>query len=89
MAQALRITVDLPEALATQPAGQLAERARLLLAIDEVRTGHLTRAGAAQALGLSLGAFLLEAGKHGLFAIDYDLDDFARELDQLDVPPPS
>ncbi len=83
MAHALRITLDLPEALATQPAGELADRVRFLLAIDEVRTGRLTRAGAAHALGLSLGAFLLEAGKHGLFAIDYGVDDFTRELRRI------
>ncbi|MDO9280401.1 MAG: UPF0175 family protein [Pseudomonadota bacterium] len=75
--------MDLPAALAGQPASALAERARLPLVIDEVREGRMTRAGAARALGLSLDDFLVEAGCHGLYAIDYDPDDFARELDGL------
>ena len=83
MAHALRITVDVPAALAAQPALALAERARLLLVIDEVRVGRMTRAEAARALGLPLDDFLVEAGRHGLYAIDYDPVDFARELDGL------
>ena len=70
--------------LAAQPPAALADRARLLLVIDEVRGGTLTRAAAARALGMSLDAFLIEAGKHGLYAIDYDLDDFRRELDRIE-----
>lgn len=83
MAQALQITVDIPTPLAGQPPAALAIRARLLLVIDEVRDGRLTRAGAAQALGVPLDDFLIEAGKHGLDAIDYDLADFRRELDGI------
>lgn len=83
MAHALRITVDIPTPLAGQPLAALADRVRLLLVIDEVRDGRLTRAGAAQALGMPLDDFLIEAGKHGLYAIDYDLDDFRRELDGI------
>jgi hypothetical protein len=29
---------------------------------------------------MPLDAFLVEAGRHGLEAIDYDVDDFQREL---------
>lgn len=83
MAHALRITVDIPAPLAGQPPAALALRARLLLMIDEVRDGRVTRAGAAHALGIPLDDFLIEAGKHGLYAIDYDLDDFRRELDGI------
>ena len=49
--------------------------------IDEVRAGRLTRSGAARALEMTLDDFLIEAGRHGLDAIDYDVDDFKRELD--------
>ena len=84
MAHAVRITFDVPAPLAAQPPAALADRARLLLVIDEVRGGTLTRAAAARALGMSLDAFLIEAGKHGLYAIDYDLDDFRRELDRIE-----
>jgi predicted HTH domain antitoxin len=83
MAHALRITVDIPAPLAGQLPAALADRARLLLVIDEVRLGRLTRGGAARALEMPLDDFLIEAGKHGLYAIDYDLDDFRRELDGI------
>ena len=83
MPHPLRITVDVPTALSAQSATELAERARLLLVLDEVRTGRMTRAGAARALGLPLDDFLIAAGEHGLYAIDYDLDDFRRELDDI------
>jgi hypothetical protein len=61
----------------------LAARARMLLLVDEVRAGRLSRAGAAQALGMTFDDFVVTAGTHGLYAIDYDLDDFRRELDGL------
>jgi predicted HTH domain antitoxin len=61
----------------------LARRARLLLVIDEVRAGRLTRAAAARALDMTFDDFLIEAGRHGLVAIDYDVEDFTRELDAI------
>jgi hypothetical protein len=38
---------------------------------------------AARALDMTLDDFLIEAGRHGLDAIDYDVDDFKRELDGI------
>lgn len=32
---------------------------------------------------MTLDAFVIEAGKHGLYAIDYDIEDFRRELDEI------
>lgn len=55
--------------------------------IDEVRAGRLTRVAAAQALDMTLDDFLAEAGRHGLDEIDYDVDDFKRELDTIAAPP--
>lgn len=81
MATALQITVDVPAPLADIPAAELAERARLLLVLEEVRTGRLSRAGAARALDMPLDDLLVVAGQHGIYAIDQDLDDFRRELD--------
>ncbi len=81
----MQIIVDVPEVLASQPAAELALRARLLLVVDGVRAGRLSRSGAAQSLGMSLDDFLIAAGKHGLYAIDYDLDEFTRELDDIAV----
>jgi hypothetical protein len=83
MAQARRISVDVPEALAGASVSDLVARVRLLLLIDEVRAGRLTRVAAAQALGMTLDDFVIEAGKHGLYAIDYDIEDFRRELDEI------
>jgi predicted HTH domain antitoxin len=79
----MEITVDVPPPLSDQPTEDLARRARLLLVIDEVRAGRLTRAGAARALDVPLAEFLIEAGRHGLDAIDYETEDFRRELDTI------
>jgi Uncharacterised protein family (UPF0175) len=76
----MEITVDIPAPLSGQPIEELATRARLLLVIDEVRAGRLTRASAARALGMTLDDFLIEGGRHGLFAIEHDVDDFKREF---------
>jgi hypothetical protein len=81
----MTITFDIPAPLLGQSADDLARRLRLLLVIDEVRAGRLTRVAAAQALGMTLDDFVIEAGRHGLYAIDYDVDDFSQELD--DIPP--
>ena len=76
----MEITVPIPGPLSGQPTEELAKRARLLLVIDEVRAGRLTRAAAALALDMTLDEFVIEAGRHGLEAIDYDVEDFKREL---------
>jgi hypothetical protein len=76
----MEITVEIPGPLTGQPTDELARRARLLLVIDEVRAGRLTRAAAARALDVTLDDFLVEAGWHGLYAIDHDIDDFKQEL---------
>ncbi|MBI4266341.1 MAG: UPF0175 family protein [Acidobacteria bacterium] len=79
----MEITVDIPAPLSGQSTEELARRARLLLVIDEVRAGRLTRAGGARALGMTLDDFLIVAGRHGLYAIDHDVDDFKQELDDI------
>jgi len=79
----MQIVVDVPDPVSRQDAGELAERARLLLVLDEVRAARLSRAGGARALGMPLDDFLIAAGRHGLYAIDYDPDDFARELHEI------
>ena len=76
----MEITVEIPSLLSGRPTEELASRARLLLVIDEVRAGRLTRAAAARALNMTLDDFLIEAGRHGVYAIDLDVDDFKREL---------
>lgn len=78
--RAMQITIDVPPPLDGQSTTDLVARARLLLVVDEVRAGRLTRAAGAAALGMSLDDFLIEAGAHGLLAIDYDVEDFRREL---------
>jgi predicted HTH domain antitoxin len=76
----VEITFEIPGPLSGQRSEELAKRARLLLVVDEVRAGRLTRAGAARALDMALDDFLIEAGRHGLYAIDYDVEDFRQEL---------
>ena len=82
----MEITVAIPGPLSGRPTEELATRARLLLVIDEVRAGRLTRAGAARALDMTLDDFLVKGGRHGLDAIDYDLEDFKRELGAIRKP---
>jgi predicted HTH domain antitoxin len=82
----MEIIVEVPSPLIGRPTDELAVRARLLLVIDEVRAGRLTRAGAARALDMSLDEFLVEAGRHGLEAIDYDVEDFTHELGTIRHP---
>lgn len=79
----MEITVEIPGPLSGQPTDELARRARLLLVIDEVRAGRLTRAAAARALDITFDDFLIEAGRHGLYAIDQDVEDFRQELDAI------
>ena len=74
------VTLDLPPDAEGESSDELVRRLRMLWALDEVRQGRLTRVRAASLLGLSWDVFLSEASKHGLDAIDYDLDDFRREL---------
>jgi hypothetical protein len=81
----LQITIDIPPGVAQHDARELADRARLLLVIDGVRAGRLSRAGGARALDLPLDEFIIAAGRHGLYAIDYDPKDFKRELDDIDA----
>ena len=81
--RAMQITIDVPKPLSSQSVEDLARRARLLLVVDEVRSGHLTRAAGARALDMALDDFLIESGRHGLYAIDHDLADFRRELDSF------
>ena len=78
--RAMQLTIDIPQPLPGQSTTDLAARARLLLVVDEVRAERLTRSAGAHALGMTLDEFLIEAGPHGLFAVDFDIDDFKREL---------
>ena len=74
------VTLDLPPDAEAESPDELVSRLRMLWALDEVRQGRLTRVRAASLLGLSFDILVSEASKHDLDAIDYDLDDFRREL---------
>jgi predicted HTH domain antitoxin len=81
MAQShVTVSVDLPPDAERESIEALKGRLRLLWALDEVRQGRMTRVRAAEVVGLGLDAFLREAAMRGVDAIDYDLDDFRREL---------
>lgn len=77
----MQITITVPESLARHSPEELTRRVRLLLVADEIRGGRLTRVDGARSLDMALDDFLIEAGRHGLDAIDYDIADFRRELD--------
>jgi len=83
----MEITVEIPEPLLGEPTSELARRARLLLVIDEVRAGRLTRAAAARALDMTFDDFLIDAGRHGLYAIDHDVEDLKHELGAIPKTP--
>jgi hypothetical protein len=53
---------------------------RSLWALDEIRQARMTRVRAAHVLGLGLDELLRTASEHGVDAMDYDVDDFRREL---------
>jgi len=74
------VTLDLPPDAEGESPDELAQRLRLLWALDEVRQGRMTRLRAANLVGVSLDEFLQQASNHGLDAIDYDVEDFRREL---------
>jgi predicted HTH domain antitoxin len=76
----VKVTLDLPPDAEGEPPDEVARRLTLLWALDEVRQGRMTRLRAASIVGLGLDEFLREASRHGLDAIDYDLDDLRREL---------
>jgi len=40
----------------------------------------LAKPNRARALDMTLDDFLIAAGRHGLYAIDYDVEDFRQEL---------
>jgi hypothetical protein len=75
------VTLDLPPDAEGESSAELARRLRLLWALDEVRQGRMTRLRAANLVELSLDDFLRQASNHGLDAIDYDVEDFRRELE--------
>jgi hypothetical protein len=74
------VTLDLPPDAKRESPDELARRLRLLWALDEVRQGRMTRLRAANLVGVGLDEFLQQASNHGLDAIDYDVEDFRREL---------
>jgi predicted HTH domain antitoxin len=74
------VTLELPPDGEVEGPRELARRLQLLWVLDEVRQGRITRLRAAHALGLGLDDFLRQAGERGLDAIDYDVDDFRRDL---------
>jgi predicted HTH domain antitoxin len=76
--------VDLPAAIAGGDERAIASRLRLLFILDEVRSGRLTRVSAAHALGMPLDDFLGAASRRGIYAIDYDVEDFERELRSIE-----
>jgi hypothetical protein len=47
---------------------------------DVAAAPHTVWSPAARALDMTLDDVLIEAGRHGLYAIDHDVEDFRQEL---------
>jgi hypothetical protein len=78
----VQITVSVPAALAEPGA---AERARVLLVLDAVRSERLSWRAAARALGLAPATFLDVARDHGVPVIRVSASDVAADLEALDA----
>jgi hypothetical protein len=77
----IEITVTVPAALADADA---AERARLLLVLDAVRSEKMTWRAAALALGIAPDQLLELARAHGVPVVRYESSDLQEDLSALD-----
>ena len=76
----VEITVEVPASLADVHA---AERARVLLVLDAVRTEKMTWRAAAVALGIAPDALLELARGHGVPVVRYESSDLHEDLATL------
>lgn len=83
----MNLTVEIPDDVASQlsaAGGDLSRRALEAFGLEEYKRGHLTKAGLRRLLGLAsrdqLDGFLKA---HDVW-IDYTVEDFRRELDDLE-----
>jgi hypothetical protein len=83
----MNLTVEIPDDVASQlsaAGGDLSRRALEGFGLEEYKSGHLTKAGLRRLLGLTsldqLDGFLKA---HDVW-IDYTVEDFRRELDDLE-----
>lgn len=81
-AGSISITVEVPASLADE---QTAERARVLLVLDAVRSERLSWRAAARELRLSASQFLDLARIHGIPVVRYDRADFEQDVRTLDA----
>lgn len=79
--EVVQITVSVPASLAD--AGT-ADRARLLLVLDAVRSERITWRAAARALGLAPASFLDLARDHGVPVVRVSAADIREDLDALE-----
>jgi hypothetical protein len=83
MAVCMDVTLHIPDDLADRLGGNLSRRVLELLALDGYKNGHLTSTDLRGLLGFHTAYQLdefLEA--HNLWA-DYTVDDFLREIEDL------
>lgn len=77
----LPVTIDVPPEIARGAApGALADEALRLLVLERFRRRELSAAQCARLLGIGRVPFLELCVAHGIPVIQYDPDDFRREL---------
>jgi hypothetical protein len=79
-ADSVTLTVSIPASLADADA---AERARVLLVLDAVRSERMTWRAAADALGVAADRLLDLARAHGLAVLRYEASDLHDDLSTL------
>lgn len=77
----MQVTVQIPDLIARgrSPADVAADVSRLAV-LDAFRRGEISSGRAAQLVGMGRVSFLEFAGAHGVPTMNYDTEDFAREL---------
>ena len=82
----MNLTVEIPDDLASQlsaTGGDLSRRALEAFGLEEYKTGHIGKAGLRRLLGIaSRDEFDGFLKAHGVW-IDYSVEDFRRELQDL------
>ena len=81
----MQVTVQIPDVLVRgRSADDVAADVSRLAVLDAFRKGDISSGRAALLIGMSRIDFLEFAGAHGVPVINYDLEDFKRELADIE-----
>lgn len=77
----MHVTVEIPDLVAAgRSSEELAREVSRLAVLDAYRRGQISSGRAAHVLEIGRVEFLELAGRHGIPTMNYDAEDFAREL---------